>query len=162
MPVQYSYTSTPPMGCTACTEPQCLYSTAISLFPLWAVRPVQSLSACTMVHFTFTSHYLGLRAKFETCCNKDVNKRLTFGRFSTTHVLQHMPVAQQICRSSERLEISTLDLDMNVLYRPCPSQGRVFRCSFVDAERCLLLMSVVCMFVSSNVVDNYGQNQLTK
>ena len=26
---------------------------AISLLPLWAVRPVQSLSACTSVHFTF-------------------------------------------------------------------------------------------------------------
>jgi hypothetical protein len=25
---------------------------AIPLFPLWAVRPVQSLSACTRVHFT--------------------------------------------------------------------------------------------------------------
>ena len=70
------------MGCTACTEPQCLYkgtlyltvelylyspygqyglyrasvpvqgctlpySRAIPLLPLWAVRPVQSLSACT-------------------------------------------------------------------------------------------------------------------
>jgi len=29
------------MGRTACTEPQCLYSTAIPLLPLWAVRPVQ-------------------------------------------------------------------------------------------------------------------------
>jgi hypothetical protein len=28
-------------------------SRAISLFPLWAVRSVQSLSACTRVHFTF-------------------------------------------------------------------------------------------------------------
>ena len=35
VPVQYSYTSTPPMGSTACTEPQCLYSTAIPLLPLW-------------------------------------------------------------------------------------------------------------------------------
>ena len=52
LPVQYSYTSTPPMGRTACTEPQCLYSTAIPLLPLWAVRPVQILSACTRVHFT--------------------------------------------------------------------------------------------------------------
>jgi hypothetical protein len=34
-----------------CTVP---YSTAIPLLPLWAVRPVQSLSACTRVHFTFT------------------------------------------------------------------------------------------------------------
>jgi len=48
VPVQYSYTSTPPMGRTACTEPQCLYSTAIPLLPLWTVRPVQSLSACTV------------------------------------------------------------------------------------------------------------------
>ena len=55
VPVQYSYTSTPPMGCTACTEPQCLYSTAIPLLPLWAVWPVQSLSACTRVHFTLVN-----------------------------------------------------------------------------------------------------------
>ena len=43
------------MGRTARTEPQCLYSTAIPLLPLWAVRPVRSLSACTRVHFTFTN-----------------------------------------------------------------------------------------------------------
>jgi hypothetical protein len=36
------------MGRTACREPQCLYSRAIPLLPLWAVRPVQSLSACTV------------------------------------------------------------------------------------------------------------------
>jgi len=47
-PVQYSYTSTPPMDRTACTEPQCLYSTAIPLLPLWTVLSVQSLSACTV------------------------------------------------------------------------------------------------------------------
>jgi len=29
-------------------------SRAIRLLPLWAVRPVQSVSACTRVHFTFT------------------------------------------------------------------------------------------------------------
>jgi len=81
----FTYTSTPPMGCTACTEPQCLYNDALYLYlylyspyapyglyrasvpvqgytlplpipllPLWAVRPVQNLSACTRVHFTFT------------------------------------------------------------------------------------------------------------
>ena len=32
-------------------------SRAIPLLPLWAVRPVQSLSACTRVHFTFTLPY---------------------------------------------------------------------------------------------------------
>jgi len=30
------------------------YSRAIPLLPLWAARPVQCLSACTGVHFTFT------------------------------------------------------------------------------------------------------------
>ena len=54
VPVQYSYTSTPPMGRTACTEPQCLYSTAIPLLPLWAVRPVQSLSACTVQLYLYS------------------------------------------------------------------------------------------------------------
>ena len=44
------------MGCTASTKPQCLYSTAIPLLPLWAVQPAQSLSACTRV--TFTLNYL--------------------------------------------------------------------------------------------------------
>ena len=43
VPVQYSYTSTPPMGRMACTEHQCLYSTAIPLLPLWAVLTVHSL-----------------------------------------------------------------------------------------------------------------------
>jgi len=30
----YSYTSTPPMGCTACTEPQCLCKGELYLFYL--------------------------------------------------------------------------------------------------------------------------------
>ena len=47
VPVQYSYTSTPTIGRTECTEPQCLYSKAIPLLPLWAVRNVQSLRVCT-------------------------------------------------------------------------------------------------------------------
>ena len=33
---------------------------AIPLLPLWAVRPVQSLSACTRVHFTFTWTFLDM------------------------------------------------------------------------------------------------------
>jgi len=62
------------MDRTACTEPQCLYNGAlyhyllvpwsrksrvIPLLPLWAVWPVQSLSACTTVHFTFTFYCRG-------------------------------------------------------------------------------------------------------
>ena len=34
--------------------------TAIPLFPLWDVRPVQSLSACIRVHFTFTFTYISV------------------------------------------------------------------------------------------------------
>ena len=39
---------------------------AIPLLPLWAVRPVQSLSACTRVHFTFTLYcdYSALPVKY--------------------------------------------------------------------------------------------------
>ena len=48
VPVQYIYTSTSPIGRTACTEPQCLYSRTIPLLPQWAVRPLESISACTV------------------------------------------------------------------------------------------------------------------
>jgi len=77
VPVQYSYTYTPPMDRTACTEPQCQYSTAIPLLPLWAesctepqcqystaipllplwtVRPVQTLSACTVQLYLYSPY----------------------------------------------------------------------------------------------------------
>ena len=44
------------MGCTACTKPQCLYSRAIHLLPLWTVRPVQSLSACTVQLYLYSPY----------------------------------------------------------------------------------------------------------
>jgi len=44
------------MGHTACTEPQCLYSIAIPLLPLWAVRLVQSLSACTVELYLYSPY----------------------------------------------------------------------------------------------------------
>jgi len=81
----FTYTSNPSIGRTACAEPQCLYKVALYLYlylytsygpyglyrasvtvqrctlplpipllPLWTARPVQNLSACTKVHFTFT------------------------------------------------------------------------------------------------------------
>ena len=33
---------------------RCTLTLPISLLPLWTVRPVQNLSACTTVHFSFT------------------------------------------------------------------------------------------------------------
>ena len=53
MPVQYSYTFTPLSAFTVqlyLYSPQYLYSTAIPLLALWALRSVQSLSACTRAH----------------------------------------------------------------------------------------------------------------
>ena len=44
------------MGCTVCTEPQCLYSRAIPLLPLRAVRPVQSPSACTVELYLYSPY----------------------------------------------------------------------------------------------------------
>ena len=57
VPVQYSYTSTTPIGRTNCTEPQCLYSIAIPLLPLLAVRPVQNLSACTVQLYLYSPYW---------------------------------------------------------------------------------------------------------
>jgi len=51
-----NYTYTPPTVRTACTEPQCLNSRAIPLLPLWAVRPVQSLSVCTVELYLFSPY----------------------------------------------------------------------------------------------------------
>ena len=56
VPVQNSYNSTPRMGCTACTEPECLYSIAIPLLPLWAVQPGQTLSACTVQLYLYSPY----------------------------------------------------------------------------------------------------------
>jgi len=56
VPVQYSYTSTPRMDRTACTEPQCLYSRAIPLLSLWTIRPLQSLSACTVQLYLYSPY----------------------------------------------------------------------------------------------------------
>ena len=42
------------MGLTACTEPQCLYSTAIPLLPYGPYGPYRaSVPACKRVNFTF-------------------------------------------------------------------------------------------------------------
>ena len=46
------------MSRTACTEPQCLYSTAVPLLPLWAVQPVQNLSACTVQLYLYSPQCL--------------------------------------------------------------------------------------------------------
>jgi len=100
----FTYTSTSPMNRTACTEPQCLYNGALYLYlyspygpyglyrasvsvqtctltlplpllPLWTAQPVQSLSACTTVHFTFiytSTLHMGRTACTEPQCLHNV------------------------------------------------------------------------------------------
>ena len=54
--VQYSYTSIPTMGRTACADPQCLQSTAIPVFPLWAVQTLQNLCDCTIQLYLYSPY----------------------------------------------------------------------------------------------------------
>jgi len=56
VPVQYSYNSTPSMGRKSCRGPQCLCSTAKFLLPLLAIRPLQSLSACTVQLYLYSPY----------------------------------------------------------------------------------------------------------
>jgi len=53
------------MDRTAGTEPQCLYSTTLTLLPLWAILPVQILSECTEQLYLYSSYepYCLYRAK---------------------------------------------------------------------------------------------------
>ena len=44
------------MDRTACTEPQCLYSRARPHLPLWAVRSIQSFSACTVELYLYSPY----------------------------------------------------------------------------------------------------------
>jgi len=52
----YLYSPYGPYGLYRASLPvqRCTLPLPITLLPLWTVRPVQSLSACTTVHFTFT------------------------------------------------------------------------------------------------------------
>jgi len=56
VPVQYIRNSPPPMGRTACTEPQCLYSTSVPLLPLWALLSVHSLGVCRVQQYFYYSY----------------------------------------------------------------------------------------------------------
>ena len=49
-----------PIDRTACTGHQCLYSTATTLLPVWAVRPVNSLSVCTVQLYLYSLLSVGL------------------------------------------------------------------------------------------------------
>ena len=52
--------------------PRSWKSTAITLLPLWAVRPVQSLSACTRVHFNIHNSLLCTYINYVSLCTYSV------------------------------------------------------------------------------------------
>ena len=58
--------SVPVQGCTLPLP----YSRAMPLLPLWAVRPVESLSACTRVHFTLQYSYTSTPPMGRTACTE--------------------------------------------------------------------------------------------
>jgi len=51
---EYSYTSTHPMGRTDSKVHQCLYRTAKTLLPLWAIRPAKSLGTCKIQLYLYS------------------------------------------------------------------------------------------------------------
>jgi len=107
VPVQYSYTSTPPMGRTACTEPQCLYSTAIPLLPLWTVRPVQNLSACTVQLYLYSPY--GSYGRTEAQCLYKVALYLTMFKVDYR---RSTGAVRKVSRHFEYLENRSRDLDI--------------------------------------------------
>ena len=82
------HVSTPPMARTACTESQCLYkgdlylstepaAQCTCLHPLWPVRPVQNLSACTRVTFTLVLSQQHNARVYENILNKYLTRPRT-------------------------------------------------------------------------------------
>jgi hypothetical protein len=67
-------------------------STAEPLLTPWAVRPVQSLSACTRVHFTFTSLN---RPVYHTLPSEISKQRILFAEPLTTH--KNTQTAEYFC-----------------------------------------------------------------
>jgi len=66
----YLYSPYRPYGLYRASVPvqTCTLPLPIPLLPLWAVRPVQSLSACTRLHFTFT--YTSIPRTDRTACTE--------------------------------------------------------------------------------------------
>ena len=77
---QYSLyrASVPVQGCTL------LYSRAIPLLPLWAVQPVQSLSACTRGHFTFLRHRTLMTKELQSTAKLKSSWNMTMRCFTAT------------------------------------------------------------------------------
>ena len=68
----YLYSPYGPYGLYRASVPVqgCTLPLPIPVLPLWAVRPVQNLSACTRVNFTFTYTYTSSPPMGRTACTE--------------------------------------------------------------------------------------------
>ena len=104
------------------------------LLPLWAVRPVQSLSACTTVHFNFTYTSTTLWAirpvqSLSAC---------TTVHFNFTYT-SNPPTVRTACTEPQCLYNGALQLYL-YLYSPCGTYS-LYRAS-VPVQRCTLSLPI--------------------
>jgi len=66
--------------------------TAIPLLPLWAVRPVQTLSACTRAHFTFFTLKVKVLCSFQTSGTTHplIQHHIPVGLYTQTHCCENL------------------------------------------------------------------------
>jgi len=96
----------PVQSLSACTTVH--FTFTYTTTPLWAVRPVQSLSAFTRVHFTFT--YTSTPPMSRTACTEpqclyNGAIYLFFLTFRNPGTQDHIPVARGLCCSAMLLSI---------------------------------------------------------
>ena len=116
------------MDRTACTEPQCLYSTAIPLLPLWAVRPVQTLSACTVQLYLYLPQCL-----YSTAIPLLPSVPLQYSYTSTP------PMGRTVCRDPQCLYSTAIPLLPLWAVRPVQTLST---CSYVKGCTLPLLMGL--------------------
>ena len=113
----FTYTSTPPYGPyglyrASVPVQRCTLSLPIPLLPLWTVPPVQSLSACTTVHFTFT--YTSSPPIDRTACT---DPRCLYNRALYLYLTSNSPMYRTACTEPQCLYNGALYLYL-YLYSP--------------------------------------------
>jgi len=74
------------MDRTASTEPQCLYSRAILLLPLWTVQPLQNLSACTIELYFYCPYETVQPSQSLSACTVQLYLYCHYGPYSLYRV----------------------------------------------------------------------------
>ena len=112
----------------------------IPLLPLWTVRPVQSLSACTSVHFTFT--YTSITPMGRTACTEP---HCLYNGALYLYLYLYSPYGSySLYRASVPVQRCTLPLPIPLLpYGP----NSLYRAS-VPVQRCTLLFPILHLLVT--------------